>query len=205
MMTNKEQLEKEGLLITEFSDDWFERETNDFEVDEIEKDIKNATINSKGIWHDIFQKVIPINTFLGKLIGNESELTRIANLYFSETEFLEFEVAQMIIYNLKRLDDYEEYDLYSEDLDNIEELADYINTGRSEYKVANAKNHNAKNHNAEKDIAEDLMPDIKRLEEKYKSKDSKIFFLTNQEDNLIKLEPYFREIHFLMLTNGARI
>ena len=45
MMTNKEQLEKEGLLITEFSDDWFERETNDFEVDEIEKDIKNATIN----------------------------------------------------------------------------------------------------------------------------------------------------------------
>lgn len=201
MMTNKEQLEKEGLLITEFSDDWFERETNDFEVDEIEKDIKNATINSKGIWHDIFQKVIPINTFLGKLIGNESELTRIANLYFSETEFLEFEVAQMIIYNLKRLDDYEEYDLYSEDLDNIEELADYINTGRSEYKVANAKNHNAKNHNAEKDIAEDLMPDIKRLEEKYKSKDSKIFFLTNQEDNLIKLEPYFREIHFLMLTN----
>lgn len=150
MMTNKEQLEKEGLLITEFSDDWFERETNDFEVDEIEKDIKNATINSKGIWHDIFQKVIPINTFLGKLIGNESELTRIANLYFSETEFLEFEVAQMIIYNLKRLDDYEEYDLYSEDLDNIEELADYINTGRSEYKVANAKNHNAKNHNAEK-------------------------------------------------------
>lgn len=58
MMTNKEQLEKEGLLITEFSDDWFERETNDFEVDEIEKDIKNATINSKGIWHDIFQKVI---------------------------------------------------------------------------------------------------------------------------------------------------
>lgn len=138
---------------------------------------------------------------MGKLIGNESELTRIANLYFSETEFLEFEVAQMIIYNLKRLDDYEEYDLYSEDLDNIEELADYINTGRSEYKVANAKNHNAKNHNAEKDIAEDLMPDIKRLEEKYKSKDSKIFFLTNQEDNLIKLEPYFREIHFLMLTN----
>lgn len=191
MMTNKEQLEKEGLLITEFSDDWFEREANDFKVDEIEKDIKNATINSKGIWHDIFQKVIPIDIFGGKLIGNESELTRIANLYFSETEFLEFEVAQMIIYNLKRLDDYEEYDLYSEDLDDIEELADYINTGRSEYKVANAK----------KDIAEDLMPDIKRLEEKYKSKDSKVFFLTNQEDNLIKLEPYFREIHFLVLTN----
>ena len=39
MMTNKEQLEKEGLLITEFSDDWFEREASDFKVDEIEKDI----------------------------------------------------------------------------------------------------------------------------------------------------------------------
>ena len=45
MMTNKEQLEKEGLLITEFSDDWFERETNDFEVDEIEKDIKSGAYN----------------------------------------------------------------------------------------------------------------------------------------------------------------
>ena len=49
------------------------------------------------------------NNIYNSITGNTCRLTELLDLYLGEVEFLYFEIAQMIIYNLKRLEKMEEY------------------------------------------------------------------------------------------------
>lgn len=125
-INNREELEKEGLfIITDIEDGLLDKRIKDFikekakifndeRVEEaIKKNIlndvkdisRNENNNSQGVWHQIFHKLIPDNESLQqhlqqRITGNTCRLTELLDLYLGEVEFLYFEIAQMIIYNL---------------------------------------------------------------------------------------------------------
>lgn len=229
-INNKEELEKEGLFITtDIEDGLLDKQIKDFIkekakifnderaeeaikkniLDDI-KDINwNENDNSQGVWHQIFHKLIPDNEslqqYLQHVTGNTCRLTELLDLYLGEVEFLYFEIAQMIIYNLKRLERMEEYKVdleITDDVEALEELIEYIDIGKGDYRKTDEMHTNDEEADAKaKNIIDNLIPDMKRLRDKYLGKKQKVYFLPIQEDNIIRLESYFREVNFFVLTN----
>lgn len=230
-INNREELEKEGLfIITDIEDGLLDKRIKDFikekakifndeRVEEaIKKNIlndvkdisRNENNNSQGVWHQIFHKLIPDNESLQqhlqqRITGNTCRLTELLDLYLGEVEFLYFEIAQMIIYNLKRLERMEEYKVdleITDDVEALEELIEYIDIGKGDYRKIDEMHTNDKEADAKaKNIMDNLIPDMKRLRDKYLGKKQKVYFLPIQEDNIIRLESYFREVNFFVLAN----
>lgn len=230
-INNKEELKKEGLFITtDIEDGLLDKRIKDFIKEKAKifnderaeeaikknilndvKDIsRNENNNSQGVWHQIFHKLIPDNESLQQYLqqhvtGNTCRLTELLDLYLGEVEFLYFEIAQMIIYNLKRLERMEEYKVdleITDDVEALEELIEYIDIGKGDYRKIDEMHTNDKEADAKaKNIMDNLIPDMKRLRDKYLGKKQKVYFLPIQEDNIIRLESYFREVNFFVLTN----
>lgn len=230
-INNKEELEREGLFITtDIEDGLLDKRIKDFIKEKAKifnderaeeaikknilndvKDInRNENNNSQGVWHQIFHKLIPDNESLQQhlqqhITGNTCRLTELLDLYLGEVEFLYFEIAQMIIYNLKRLEKMEEYKVdleITDDVEALEELIEYIDIGKGDYRKIDEMHTNDKEADAKaKNIMDNLIPDMKRLRDKYLGKKQKVYFLPIQDDNIIRLESYFREVNFLVLTN----
>ena len=215
-INNREELEKEGLfIITDIEDGLLDKRIKDFikekakifndeRVEEaIKKNIlndvkdisRNENNNSQGVWHQIFHKLIPDNESLQqhlqqRITGNTCRLTELLDLYLGEVEFLYFEIAQMIIYNLKRLERMEEYKVdleITDDVEALEELIEYIDIGKGDYRKIDEMHTNDKEADAKaKNIMDNLIPDMKRLRDKYLGKKQKVYFLPIQEDNIIR-------------------
>lgn len=230
-INNKEELKKEGLFITtDIEDGLLDKRIKDFIKEKAKifnderaeeaikknilndvKDIsRNENNNSQGVWHQIFHKLIPDNESLQQhlqqhITGNTCRLTELLDLYLGEVEFLYFEIAQMIIYNLKRLERMEEYKVdleITDDVEALEELIEYIDIGKGDYRKIDEMHTNDKEADAKaKNIMDNLIPDMKRLRDKYLGKKQKVYFLPIQEDNIIRLESYFREVNFFVLAN----
>lgn len=230
-INNKEELEREGLFITtDIEDGLLDKRIKDFIKEKAKifnderaeeaikknilndvKDInRNENNNSQGVWHQIFHKLIPDNESLQQhlqqhITGNTCRLTELLDLYLGEVEFLYFEIAQMIIYNLKRLEKMEEYKVdleITDDVEALEELIEYIDIGKGDYRKIDEMHTNDKEADAKaKNIMDNLIPDMKRLRDKYLGKKQKVYFLPIQEDNIIRLESYFREVNFFVLAN----
>lgn len=232
-INNKEELEKEGLFITtDIEDGLLDKRIKDFIKEKAKifnderaeeaikknilndvKDInRNENNSSQGVWHQIFHKLMPDNESLQQhlqnlqhVTGNTCRLTELLDLYLGEVEFLYFEIAQMIIYNLKRLERMEEYKVdweITDDVEALEELIEYIDIGKGDYRKTDEMHTNDKEADAKaKNIMDNLIPDMKRLRDKYLGKKQKVYFLPIQEDNIIRLESYFREVNFFVLAN----
>lgn len=146
-MTNEERVRTlksgnrctEELLITEFSEEFFEKQINDEsekkyiqELQEKVHELKEKT--GKGIWHCIFDVVMEkIDLVIG---SNVSGLTKIIYDFHLDRFFLSLDVAQRIVYNLERLGEKETYDmtnegdqLFWEDM----KLIDLLSIGRIKY------------------------------------------------------------------------
>ena len=230
-INNKEELEREGLFITtDIEDGLLDKRIKDFIKEKAKifnderaeeaikknilndvKDInRNENNNSQGVWHQIFHKLIPDNESLQQhlqqhITGNTCRLTELLDLYLGEVEFLYFEIAQMIIYNLKRLEKMEEYKVdlgMIDDVEALEELIEYIDIRKSDYRKTDKIHTNDEEaDNKAKNITDNLISDMKRLRDKHLGKKQKVYFLPIQDDNIIRLESYFREVNFLVLTN----
>lgn len=210
MYERKEKLKEEGLFITEFNDDFFENylkegKENEKIVQEIENLSKEYKRDGKKVkdttWHFIIKAALrKINEYRPdiKLDLNKIELDfplkYIASKFYSEPLFLEYDVAQEILYNLYRCarEDGQDYLIY--DLEGMEEetekdceivweeYGDLFFSGR-------------KMDKKEPDL--DLLPGIKRLE----APKSKVSFSGCLDGSSLLLEADFSALNFLYLGN----
>lgn len=199
----KDELRKEGLFITDFSNSFFEELTHNNEDLEsyIQKiaDKVNYLIEQGEckIWNCIFSELIKdlypsrIKSVLGLVEAEQRypEFYTLLSDFYTDPVFLTWDIAQKIMYNLNRLSDLGEYNLDEElDLEVLESCgADaLISIGRQKYskisggekttRVDANKNKKYVKKSSEKDLRTELIPDLERLDKRYTEYRQKMIF-----------------------------
>lgn len=169
-MEQRELLEREGLFLLEFSDEFFdgifkENQELEDEVVNIAEHIQSRPDFGKGnVWQcildEVIKKVLPngIGNALGlgkdRFVEKEyQELYRLLSGFYSDPLFLSLDVVHEIQYNLLRLDPPEEIDL-NEDYEKLKEYETWIDIGNKKY-------------GEDKELPEDFEEDVRRLRNKY--------------------------------------
>lgn len=205
----REELVKEGLFITEFSNEFFKTELEKYP--NLKKDIQEKSDyivklqknSNEGIWHCIFQELIKKIAPHGIIEFPEKnrmhirypDIEELVKKFYEERLFFTMDTAQKIIYNLNRLGNRSVYDMEdSEEIDSWEEdgLTELLDIGRKQY-------------GTQKDITVDLIPDLERLESKYQNcnyaEDLSVHLPKKINDKKIELETDFLKLNVLYLGN----
>lgn len=188
----REELRKEGLFITEFSDAFFSeliQENGDLKSYIQKISDKVSYLQERGenrIWHCIFSELIKDQypNGLGEYFEFAQEDLKYPDFhnilvnFYTDPVFLTWDIAQKITYNLCRLNETGEYDM--DDESDFEILEDYgvnafVSIGRQIYEgslengICSNTNEKRKydKKGEKKDLRTDLILDLKKLEERY--------------------------------------
>lgn len=201
-MDKKGLLEKEGLFISEFTDDFFKRKLQS--ESGLEEFIRGCADKVKkrqkegGIWHcildvavkEVCKKELRYYFDFNKYFDGGYGLQKLMADFYGEPFFLKLDVAQAITYNLCRLGEEYVYDMENDgDVEIWED--DYkaiLDIGRKM---------------PEKELMLDLIPGLDRLEEKYNDvvNKSRVYFPRKVDGDKIMLEQKFTGLNVLYIGN----
>lgn len=208
----KKALEKEKLYITEFSADFFDKlikkgndkedgKINSDEIKDVIEKVKEKSPKGKNefkIWTAIFE-VLMKEKYVEDLFEPYqpvSETGEILNTFYYNKYFLYFETAQLIKYNLERLEGIIECDL----MEDMEPLIKYTEVGRKDYSKL-GKNKEESIQIFEDKIGE-LPIDLKALESRYKDASEKVCLIKEWNEEKIYLDSFFKEVNYVYIANG---
>lgn len=198
-------LEKEGLFISEFTNEFFEKYMEpESDLQEIVQECADEVLKlqkegKENIWHCILEVAVSKSFEEGLesyfRFDEESEgdpgLEKIISDFYKEPLFLKLDVAQEITYNL--------YRLWKDDKYNMDKDRD-LKVWEDEYRVLLDFGREM----SKKDFYADLIPGLSsiRLEKKYDEvvRSSNVIFPKIINENKITLESNFSELNILYTT-----
>lgn len=196
----------EDRYITEFTETFFDNETKKIIpseikriVDKVEKRQSRKSEPGEGIWTDIFEVLMgdyTIGDILGLSNQNNSGVGKILEEFYSNNFLFYYEIAQLLKYNLDRLDGNDAYDIYTD----IKNLLKYIDIGRKKYKNASEGNI----EEVYEDIIDELPEDLDKIEQRHKNDNGKVRFekkIEGKAPPILYLDNRFREVHLLYIAN----
>lgn len=184
--------------IKEFSENFFEKEIEKQKIEatditrvvnEVRERQQQSSKCNGGIWTDIFQ-VLMQNHTIGDYLKldnqNNSGVGKVLDKLYSSNLFFYFEMAQLIKYNLERLEGSSEYDF-----DEIERFEKYIRIDKKD---------------SEENIIIDGLPEhLDMIADKYKNEKELVRFEKRMEMReiypVLYLDDMFPEANFLYIAN----
>lgn len=210
MDMEKNSCTKEGLFITELTDEFFEKCMS--ENKELESFIMKLSDKVKmllkqensGIWHCIFEILIKelfpkgfkgwheCNSDNVCLSEPERVLRKLILEFYDDPFIITYDIAQTITYNLYRLGKKETYNMDDEEdieyLINDENINELLYIGRKKY-------------GRDKNIADDLIEDLEKLWKNSTEQEPPVYFPMKIDGKRITLELDFLPLNVLFIGN----